>query len=109
MVVEQAQDLTDHSRMGEQGNGATRVTGGYGLHCSPATVPEFLVALASRPTEVHIILPQIGLPDRRVASLNLGDGLPLEPATMDFPEFGGELEKPAVMGTQGPAGAPGTS
>jgi len=72
-TAERAEDLADHTRMGDDDDPLAAMFGSDRAYGAQDAAAEVTVALAAGPLEAIVDLPQIGVPQDRIALLHLGD------------------------------------
>jgi fructosamine-3-kinase len=85
-TVERAEDLAYDTRVGDNDDPLASMIGGDGAYGPQDTPTEIAVALAARPAEAVVDLPQIGPPQDRITLFHFGDGDALEATTVDLPQ-----------------------
>jgi hypothetical protein len=83
-AAERAEDLADNASMRDDHDPFAGVRGGDGADRVQDAAAEVAVALATGPVEAIIGLPQVGLPEPRVAALHLDEWDTLEPTAVDL-------------------------
>src|SRR5437879_13134394 len=77
-TAELAEALADHTRMGDDDDPLAAMFGSDRAYGAQDAAAEVTVALAAGPLEAIVDLPQIGVPQDRIALLHLGDRHPFE-------------------------------
>src|SRR5947209_6094714 len=77
-TAERAEDLADHTRMGDDDDPLAAMFGSDRAYGAQDAAAEVTVALAAGPLEAIVAVPQIGVPQDRIAVLHLGDRHPFE-------------------------------